>query len=89
MITPAQANRLRQIIARDLRFVGRLCERMRMLHFPPNDPLYAAALRAHHSLQELHVQSHYCGCTSGVGKSPEKSAAPQWITARRTDHPPA
>jgi hypothetical protein len=70
MITPAQATRLRLIVAADLRFVGRLCERMRMLGFPPADPLYTAAIRAHHSLQELHVQAHYCSCTSGVGKSP-------------------
>ena len=67
-LTTAQASRLRVMVARELRLMGRLCERMRMLGFPPGDPLYRAATRAHNALQELHVQAHYCGCTSGVGK---------------------
>ena len=32
---------------RELRLMGRLCERMRTLGFPPGDPLYRAATRAH------------------------------------------
>jgi hypothetical protein len=41
---------------------------MELLGFPPTDPLYQAASRAHDALQELHVRAHYCSCASGVGK---------------------
>jgi hypothetical protein len=44
---------------------------MELLGFPPDDPLYIAASRAHDALQELHVRAHYCTCTSGVGRSIE------------------
>jgi len=67
-ITPAQANRLREILGRNLRFVARLSQRMERLGFPADDPLYVATSKAQRALQELHVRAHYCSCTSGVGK---------------------
>ena len=67
-LTPAQANRLREILGRNLRFVARLCQRMERLGFPADDPLYVAASKAQRALQEVHVRAHYCSCTSGVGK---------------------
>jgi len=69
-LTPAQANKLREILGRNLRFLARLCVRMERLGFPANDPLYVAASKAQRALQELHVRAHYCSCTSGVGKAP-------------------
>ena len=67
-ITPAQAARLCEIVARQLCFAGKLCARMERLGFGPNDPLFRAASKARNALQELHVTAHYCRCTSGVGK---------------------
>ena len=67
-LKPQQAANLRQIVGRDLRFLSRLCTRMERLGFPPNDRLYRAAMNARHALQALHVEAHYCACTSGVGR---------------------
>ncbi len=67
-LTPRQAADLRDRLARDLRYMGRLCSRMQSLGFPPTDPLFAAATRARNSLQELHVVAHYCACTTGVAR---------------------
>ena len=67
-ITPTQAARLCEVIAPQLRYVGRLCARMERLGFRPSDPLYRAASKARNALQELHVTAHYCRCTSGFGK---------------------
>jgi hypothetical protein len=67
-ITTDQANRLREQVARKLRFLNRLVDRMTRLKFPPADPLYRAALNARHALQGLHVEAHYASCTSGVGR---------------------
>jgi len=68
-LTPAQANRLREILGRNLGFIARLCQRMERLGFPADDPLYVAASKAQRALQEVHVRAHYCSCTSGVGKA--------------------
>ena len=67
-ITTAQTARLRQLVARNLRFLSRLCGRMARLGFPPADPLYRAALNARNAVQGLHVESHYASCKGGVGR---------------------
>ena len=64
-----QAGRLRLVIARELRYLNRLCERMTRLGFPPDDPLFVAALRARDALQDLHVVTHYAECKHGVGRA--------------------
>lgn len=66
-LQPEQATRVCRSVRRSLAYVGRLRRRMEVLGFPPDDPLYRAASRAHDALQELHVRAHYCSCTSGVG----------------------
>jgi len=43
---------------------------MDRLGFPPQDPLWRAAVQARHALQGLHVAAHYASCTSGVGRAP-------------------
>lgn len=63
-----QVKRLHDLVGRQLRFLNRLCERMDQLQFPPDDPLYRAALTARHATQGLFVESHYASCTSGVGQ---------------------
>ena len=67
-LNPEQATRLTAIVARQLRFLNRLCRRMDLLGFPLSDPLWQAAIRARHSLQDLHVAAHYAGCRHGVGR---------------------
>ena len=67
-IKPEQGQRLCDSIRRPLAYVGRLRRRMELLGFPPDDPLYVAASRAHDALQELHVRAHYCSCESGVSR---------------------
>ncbi len=67
-IKPDQAAKLCRTLRRSLDFLGRLRRRMEVLGFPPDDPLYRSASRAHDALQELHVRAHYCCCTSGVAK---------------------
>ena len=50
-----------------LRWLNRLCDRMKLLGFAPDDGLYSAALRARASMQDLHVACHYASVNSGVG----------------------
>ncbi len=64
---PEQAAKLKAIVARHLRFLNRLCNRMNHLGFPPTDPLWQAAARARNALQDLSVACHYATCKSGVG----------------------
>ncbi|CAN5697219.1 hypothetical protein BH09PLA1_BH09PLA1_22570 [soil metagenome] len=66
-IKPEQALRLCASVRRSLAYLGRLRRRMELLGFPPDDPLYCSAAKAHDALQELHVRAHYCSCPSGVG----------------------
>lgn len=67
-LTPEQAQRLRLAIARQLRYLNRLCGRLQSLRFPVEDPLCAAALRARNAMQDLHVACHYASCKRGVGR---------------------
>jgi len=66
-ITPTQAARLCEVIAPQLRYVGRLCARMKP-GLPAIRPLYRAASKARNATSGTHVTAHYCRCTSGVGK---------------------
>jgi hypothetical protein len=68
-IKPEQAMRLCASVRRSLAYIGRLRRRMELLGFPPDDPLYCSASKAHDALQELHVRAHYCSVPSGVGVS--------------------
>ena len=67
-LQPVQAQNLMATVGHQLRFLNRLCDRMRLLGFPPDDPLWRAAIEARNALQDLHVAAHYAGCGSGVGK---------------------
>jgi len=67
-LQPEQALKLRETVARQLRFVSRLCRRLDVLGFPPSDPLWRAACRARDGLHELHVAAHYAAVKKGVGR---------------------
>lgn len=68
-LTPEQANRLRETVARHLRFLNKLCGRMQQLGFPLDDPLCRAAQEARSRVQDLHTAAHYAGCKHGVGRT--------------------
>ncbi|HEY8751211.1 MAG TPA: hypothetical protein VIM11_24720 [Tepidisphaeraceae bacterium] len=67
-LTIDQAQRLRDLVAKRLRFFGRLVDRMNAVGFVPDDPLMHAAICARDAVHKLHVEAHYAGCKSGVGR---------------------
>ena len=67
-MTPEQSERLKEILARHLRFLNRLVGRMQQLQYPLDDPLWVAAIAARNTAQDLHTAAHYAGCKSGVGR---------------------
>lgn len=67
-LTPQQAERLKTVVARELRFLNRLCARMQQLQFPLDDPVWLAASAARNAVQDLHTAAHYAACRSGVGR---------------------
>lgn len=66
-LTSDQAERTRAQVARHLRFLNRLVDRMTRAGFPPDDELFVAAIRARATMQDLHVACHYASVKSGVG----------------------
>ena len=67
-LSAQQAKRLRETIARHLRFLNKLCGRMQQLGFPLDDPLCRAAQEARTRVQDLHTAAHYAGCKQGAEK---------------------
>jgi hypothetical protein len=67
-LKPEQVERLAAIVGRELRFLNRLCDRMNRLGFPPDDPLFRAAMLARNGMHGLNVAAHYANCESGVGR---------------------
>ena len=66
-ITPEQAERLKSIVGRQLRFLNRMIGRMQQRQFPVDDPIWLASIAARNASQDLFVACHYAGCKSGVG----------------------
>ena len=81
LIQPEQADKLQAMVARELRFLNRLCQRMQLRRFRPDDPLWLAAHRARDSVQHLHVAVHYAGCRSGVGRPTQPEPARDTVPA--------
>lgn len=67
-----QALALREQVAVRLRWLNKLQARLQKTGFPPNDPLFFAAVRARETMQDLHTAAHYASCKHGVGKPEEK-----------------
>jgi hypothetical protein len=67
-LTREQAEKLRGHVQKHLHLLNALCRRMERLGFPADDKLYASALSARHAVQGLFVESHYAGCSGGVGR---------------------
>ena len=67
-LTTEQARRIGAVVGRQLRYLGRLRERMNVMGFPPTDPLFVSVTEAYHAVHGLNVRLHYLGCASGVGR---------------------
>jgi hypothetical protein len=67
-LTDEQIAALKETIRRQLNFLGRLRDRMNRLGFPPDDRLYVQVVQAWNAVQALHIEIHYMGCMSGVGR---------------------
>ena len=65
-------DKLAAIVRRDLRFYAKLVTRMERLGFAGNEPMYRAAITAHHAVHGLSVMIHYATCDGGVGKVRQK-----------------
>jgi len=63
-LTFAQAEALKAQVARHLRWLNRLCDRMNRRGFPPHTPMVQSAHRARSALQDLHVAAHYAAVNS-------------------------
>ena len=66
-LTPEQADRLAKTVARNLRFLKRLCGRLNQLQFEPGDQLNRAANTARNAMQDLHVAALYARCKRPPG----------------------
>lgn len=64
-LTPQQIQPIRQVIARQLRYLERLRQRMDRRQFPPADPLYQLVITAINAAHHLHVRLHYLACDPG------------------------
>jgi hypothetical protein len=69
-LKPWQARKIRKSLASALGYLTRLKRRMELTGFPPNDPLYLAAVKAQEAMQSLLSSLHYLSCESGVGRLP-------------------
>lgn len=67
-LSTEQVVALRAVVGRELRYLNKLCARMQVLRFPPDDALCRAAQRARDALQDLYTAAHYCRCSASMGK---------------------
>jgi hypothetical protein len=74
-LTPDQAEALKAIVGRQLRFLNRMVGRMQQRQFPVDDAVWLASIAARNAAQDLFVACHYAGCKSGVGR-PAKEEPP-------------
>lgn len=70
-LTQDQIERVEATIARQLRYLNNLCNRMTRLRFPPDDLLVRAATEARCRVQDLLAAVRYAGIKEGVGRKPE------------------
>jgi hypothetical protein len=67
-LTPEQNAMLADRVGRDLRYYGKLRDRINKLGFPPHDPLFLAVSRAYDGLHAARVHLHYTSVTTGIGR---------------------
>src|SRR5262249_10248173 len=67
-LTREQLDRLHATLFPAVNLLNQLERRMTRLGFLADDPLYLAVVKAQSAAQELYIQVHYLGCSSGVGR---------------------
>ncbi len=67
ILTEQQSAELHDQVARRLRWMNRLRDRMIQLGFAPTDPLLGATMKARDSMQDLLTEVHYCSMPGGLG----------------------
>jgi len=67
--TADQARALQPIVARYLRFLGKLCRRLDALSVDPTDPIYVASHNAFNGVHDLSVRLHYAEFGNGSPKT--------------------
>lgn len=63
-LTREQAERLREDVSRQLRYLLRCRSRMEQLGYTPADALYMAVCDACNAVQRIVVTAHYASCVS-------------------------
>jgi hypothetical protein len=86
-LTRAQAEAMLASVRRQLRYLGKLRDRMNGRGFQPNDPLYLAATGAFNAVHALSVELHYLTCAPGTAGKRAKfelkeGEMPGWIRAQ-------
>ena len=85
-LTPEQVAALTASVRRQLRYLGKLRDRMNQQGFPPDDPLYVAATGAFNAVHALSVELHYLTCPAGTaGRAKfelKEGEVPAWIRAQ-------
>ena len=61
-LSTGQAERLKEALGPQLRYLGRLLARMEKVGFVPSDPLYQKVKAAHDAVHDLHIHVHYLEC---------------------------
>src|SRR6478735_7005031 len=72
-LTRDQARALKNKLHPMLGYLARVKRRMVRRGFLNDDPLLAAVVRAEDAMHALHVEVHYLGCDSGVGRERRRS----------------
>jgi hypothetical protein len=65
-LTREQFEAMQEPITRQLRYLGRLRDRMNRLGFPPSDPLIEHVTAAFNAVHALRVHVHYNVCSPGT-----------------------
>ena len=85
-LTREQVEALLASVRRQLRYLGKLRDRMNQRGFPPNDPLFVATTGAFNAVHALRVELHYLTCPAGTaGRAKfevKEGQVPAWIRAR-------
>src|SRR5258708_4965266 len=66
-ITPPESKQIGATIKPHLNYLSRLRGRMVEIGFLPDDPVFAAVVKAHDAADELFMALHYAGCGGGSG----------------------
>ena len=90
-LTREQVEALLASVRRQIRYLGRLRDRMNQRGFPPDDPLYVAATGAFNAVHALSVEVHCLTCPAGTAgrRSCHEDSLFSVTPSKRPDRPSA